>query len=83
MVIGSWPRLRAVNSEINVRIKENGIARADAVNSLGVCIHKNLAWHAHIPKLCKKVVSAIGALKHVSSGLIQHHFQNCMLRNAG
>ena len=59
------------------------------MKSLGVYIDKHLAWHDHIDKLCKKVASAIGALKRVRSfitidastqiykSLIQPHFDYC------
>ena len=59
------------------------------MKSLGVYIDKHLTWHDHIDKLCKKVASAIGALKRVRSyitidasiqiyqALIQPHFDYC------
>ena len=59
------------------------------MKSLGVYIDKHLAWHDHIDKLCKKVASAIGALKRVRSvitidvstqryqSLIHPHFDYC------
>ena len=59
------------------------------MKSLGVYIDKHLACHGHIDKLCKKVVSAIGALKRVRSfitidastqiyqSLIQPHIDYC------
>ena len=67
MVIGSQQKLRSIDSEINIKINENEITRVDSVKSLGVYIDKHLAWHDHIDKLCKKVASAIGALKRVRS----------------
>ena len=35
------------------------------MKSLGVCINENLTWHFHLEKLCKKIASAIGAIKQV------------------
>ncbi len=89
MVIGSQQKLRSIDSEINIRINENEITRVESVKSLGVYIDKHLTWHDHIDKLCKKVASAIGALKRVRSfitidasiqiyqALIQPHFDYC------
>ena len=67
MVIGSQQKLRSIDSEINIRINENEITRVESVKSLGVYIDKHLTSHDHIDKLCKKVASAIGALKRVRS----------------
>ena len=91
MVIGSQQKLRSIDSEINMKINENEITRVDSVKSLGVYIDKHLAWHDHIDKLCKKVASAIDALKRVRSfitidastqiyqSLIQPHFDYCCM----
>ena len=67
MVIGPQQKLRSIDSEIKIRINENEITRVESVKSLGVYIDKHLTWHDHIDKLCKKVASAIGALKLVRS----------------
>ena len=72
MVIGSQQKLRSIDSEINIRVNENGITRVESVKSLGVYIDKHLTWHDHIDKLCKKVASAIGALKRVRSLLYNY-----------
>ena len=56
------------------------------MKSLGIYIDENLTWHSHIDKLCKKIASAIGAIKRVKpfvpqstllniyNSLVQPHF---------
>ena len=60
-----------------------------SVKSLGIYIDENLTWHSHIDKLCKKIASAIGAIKRVKpfvpqstllntyNSLVQSHFDYC------
>ena len=61
------------------------------MKSLGVYIDEDLTWHSHIHKLCKKIASAIGAIKRVKpfvpqstllniyNSLVQSHFDYCSL----
>ena len=54
-------------------------------------IDENLTWHSYIDKLCKKIASAIGAIKRVKpsvpqstllniyNSLVQSHFDYCSL----
>ena len=61
------------------------------MKSLGIYIDENLTWHFHIDKLCKKIASAIGAIKRVKpfvpqstllniyNSLVQSHFDYCSL----
>ena len=65
MVIGSRQKLRAIDGEIDITINGNELNRADSVKSLGIHIDKHLTWSVHIGKLCKKIASAIGALKRI------------------
>ena len=60
-----------------------------SVKSLGIYIDENLTWHSHIDKLCKKIASAIEAIKRVKpfvpqstllntyNSLVQSHFDYC------
>ena len=62
-----------------------------SVKSLGIHIDENLTWHSHIDKLCKKIASAVGAIKRVKpfvpqstlldiyNSLVQPHFDYCSL----
>ena len=61
------------------------------MKSLGIYIDENLTRHFHIDKLCKKIASAIGAIKRVKpfvpqstllniyNSLVQPHFDYCSL----
>ena len=89
MVIGSRQKLRAIDGEIDITINGNELNRVDSVKSLRIHIDKHLTWSVHIVKLCKKIVSAIGALKRIRPcipmntailvyrALIQPHFDYC------
>ena len=61
------------------------------MKSLGINIDENLTSHSYIDKLCKKIASAIGAIKRVKpfvpqstllniyNSLVQSHFDYCSL----
>jgi hypothetical protein len=88
MIIGSRQKIRVIDGEINIKINDNKINRVDIVKSLGLHIDEHLSWSVHIRKLCKKIASAIGALKRIRpliatdiaiqvyQSLIQPHFDN-------
>jgi hypothetical protein len=92
MIIGSRQRIRNLNDEIDIELNGNIINKIDSVKSLGVDIDSHLTWSGwsvHIDNLCKKIASAIGALKRIISyipmstavqvyhALIQPHFDYC------
>ena len=74
---------------MSIRIDDHEINRVHSVKSLGLHIYSHLTWSLHIEKICKKISSAIGALKRIRSfittktaiqvysALIQHHFDYC------
>ena len=43
------------------------VNQVTSVKSLGVHLDNHLMWSEHTDKLCKKVASAIGALKRIRS----------------
>ena len=61
------------------------------MKSLGIYVDENLTWYLHVDKLCKKIASAIGAIKRVKpfvpqstllsiyNSLVQPHFDYCSL----
>ena len=61
------------------------------LKSLGIYVDENLTWYLHVDKLCKKIASAIGAIKRVKpflpqstllsiyNSLVQPHFDYCSL----
>ena len=84
MLIGSRQRLSTLSGTLELFI-------VSSVKSLGIYIDENLTWHFHIDKLCKKIASAIGAIKRVKpfvpqstllsiyNSLVQSHFDYCSL----
>jgi hypothetical protein len=89
MVVGSRQRLKTLNNEIDIEINGNMVNQVTSVKSLGVHLDNHLMWSEHTDKLCKKIASAIGALKRIRScismntaiqvyqALIQPHFDYC------
>ena len=89
MIIGSRQRLSAQCDDIEIRIDDQIIERVDHTKSLGLFIDAHLSWCKHVEEICKKVSSAIGALKRVRpfisketaiqiyNALIIPHFDYC------
>ena len=89
MVIGSRQRIKTLNNEVYIEINGNIVNQVTPVKSLGVHLDNQLMWSVYIDKLCKKIASAIGALKRIRSyipidtatqvyqALIQPHFDYC------
>ena len=90
MIIGSSQRLLAEsNDEICVSLENQQIERVNHTKSLGVTIDDRLSWSNFINEVCKKVSSAIGALKRIRpfvsqstairiyNALIQPHLDYC------
>ena len=66
MIIGSRQRLSAQNEDVVIRIDDQIIKQVvELTKSLGVTIDAQLTWCKHVEEVCKKVSSAIGALKRV------------------
>ena len=93
MVIGSRQKLLAEShNEINIKLEDQVISKVDHAKSLGLIIDNRLSWSNHVNELCKKVTSAIGALRRIRplficqstavlvyTSLIQPHFDYCSL----
>ena len=90
MVVGSRQRIITLNNEIDIdQINGNMVNQVTSVKSLDVHLDNHLMWSEHTDKLCKKIASAIGALKRIRScismntaiqvyqALIQPHFEYC------
>ena len=89
MIIGSRQRLSAQCDDVEIRIDDQIIERVDQTKSLGLFIDAHLSWCKHVEEICKKVSSAIGALKRVRpfisketaiqiyNALIIPHFDYC------
>ena len=91
MLIGSWQRFNTLSDTLKLSIDNNPLEQVSSVKSLGVYIDENPTWHFHIDKLCKKIASAIGAIKRVKpfvpqstllciyNSLVQPQFDCCSL----
>ena len=72
MIIGSRQRLSAQCDDLEIRIDDQIIKRVDNTKSLGLTIDAQLSWGKHVEEICKKVSSAIGALKRVRPKRVEH-----------
>ena len=90
MVVSSRQKFLAENfSELNIRLDNQPISRVEHAKSLGLIIDDRLSWSNYIKELCRKISSAIGALRRTRSlvsqstavqiynALIQPHFDYC------
>ena len=89
MIIGSRQRLSVQCDDLEIRIDDQIIKRVGHAKSLSLTIDDHFSWCKHIDEICKKVSSAIGALKRVRlfilketaiqiySALIIPHFDYC------
>ena len=65
MLIGSRQRLSTLSDTLELSIDNVPIEKVSSVKSLGIYVDENLTWYLHVDKLCKKIASAIGAIKRV------------------
>ena len=92
MVIGCRQKLLTeIHNEINIKLEDQVISKVDHAKSLGLIIDNRLSWSNHVNDLCKKVTSAIGALRRIRplisqstevliyNSWIQPHFDYCSL----
>ena len=91
MLIGSRQRLSTLFDTLELSIDNVPIEKVSSVKSLGIYVDENLTWYLHVDKLCKKIASAIGAIKRVKpfvpqstllsiyNSLVQPHFDYCSL----
>ena len=89
MADGIYPKFAENCSEINIQLDGHPISRVEHTKSLGLNIDDRLSWSNHIKDLCKKISSAIGALRRIRplisqstavqiyNALIQPHFDYC------
>jgi len=70
MVIRSNQRIHVLsNNQINVEIDGKSIKRVDEAKSLSLLIDEHLSWAKLIEEKIKKISSAIGALKRMTTHL--------------
>ena len=63
IIIGS--RQRLLKHMLNVTRLIKVIKRVDRTKSFGLIIDDRLSWSNHVHEICRKVSSAIGALKRI------------------
>ena len=66
MIIRSGQRLSVQNEDVGIRIESQIIKQVEHAKYLGVTIDAQLTWCKHVGEICKKVSSAIGALKRAT-----------------
>ena len=92
MVVSSRQKFLEENSsELIIRLDKQPIVRVEHAKSLGLIIDDRLSWSNYIKELCRKISSAIVALRCIRSlisqstavqiynALIQPHFDYCAL----
>ena len=90
IVISTRQKFLAENCrEINIQLDGHPICRFEHAKSLGLIIDDRLSWSNHIKEVCRKISSAIGALRRIRSlisqstavqiynALSQPHFDYC------
>ena len=66
MVISNCQKFLAEScSEIDIQLDGHPISRVEHAKSLGLNIDDRLSWSNHIKELCRKISSAIGALRRI------------------
>ena len=63
MLIRSRQRLSTLSDTLELSIDNVPIEKVSSVKSLGIYVDENLTWRFDVDKLCKKIASAIGAIK--------------------
>ena len=89
MVISTRQKFFAENCSEMIQLAGHPICRVEHATSLGLIIDDQLSWSNHIKELCRKISSAIGALRRIRSlipqsteeqiynALIQPYFAYC------
>ena len=90
MVIESRQTFLAENcSELHIQLDNQPVSRVEHAKSLGLTIDDQLSWSNRISDLCRKISSAISALRgirplisestavQICSALIKPHFDYC------
>ena len=89
MIISTRQKERGLTGEFDLKIQNTPILTVKDTKYLGIQIYRHLPWKRHVDALIKKVLRAIGLLKHVKDVLPQHllkylyvsivepHLRNC------
>ena len=89
IIIGSNKRLKQIDLEPHIHIRESRIDRVKTTKSLGLMIDESLIWNAQVDKITGKVASGLGILTRLQDildyqtliitylSIIQPHFDYC------
>ena len=89
MLIASRQKLSTLSGTPSFSINEHPVLQVSSAKSLGVHIDQNLNWECHVQSICKKIASALGAIKQIRhlipfnvlidvyNSLVQPHFDYC------
>ena len=89
MLVASRQKLSTFSVIPSFSINDHPVKQVSSVKSLGVHIDQNMSWECHIQNICKKIASALGAIKrirhlipfniliNVYDSLVQPHFNYC------
>ena len=89
MLVASRQKLSTFSEIPSFSINDHPVKQVSSVKSLGVHIDQNMSWECHIQNICKKIASALGAIRrirhlipfniliNVYDSLVQPHFNYC------
>ena len=65
MLVASRQKLSTLSETPSFSINEHPVLQVSSAKSLGVHIDQNLNWECHVQSICKKIASALGAIKQI------------------
>ena len=89
MLVASRQKLSTFSEIPSFSINDHPVKQVSSVKSLGVHIDQNMSWECDMQNICKKIASALGAIKrirhlisfniliNVYDSLVQPHFHYC------
>ena len=66
MIIASAHRLKSVNYSPLITLSKKPIKRVHRTDYISLLIDEKLSWEEYITSLCKKISSAVTAMRHVN-----------------
>ena len=73
MLVASRQKISKFLEIPSFSINHHPVKQVSSTKSLGVHINQNMNWECHIQNICKKIASALGAVK-----VAEHSFQEPM-----
>ena len=89
MLVASRQKLSTFPEIPSFSINDHPVKQVSSTKFLGVHIDQNMNWECHIQNICKRIASALGAIKrirhlipfniliNVYDSLVQPHFNYC------